>query len=142
MPARPLIPRVEVLQFRSPEAPVPTLSGWQAKGKKPASLRRSRVSGFQTRLTRKGHSSVLYDLCPFTRPNPSVGGPVCRVSDEGGFWASMAVRPRAARQPRERQKPTEFGDGHRGGNSDKSLARQGSFQKSTCPQAGIGVGIP
>ena len=31
--------------------------------------------------------------------NLSVGVLVGRVSDEGGFWASMAVRPRAARQP-------------------------------------------
>ena len=54
---------------------------------------------FQTRLTRpyplisKGHFPVLYTSYP------SVGEPVCRVSDEEVFWASMAARPRAARQP-------------------------------------------
>ena len=43
-----------------------------------------------------------------------------RVSDEGGFWASMAVRPRAARKPRERQKPTEVGDADEHPNHDKT----------------------
>ncbi len=53
---------------------------------------------------------VPYPCNPFTRQNScitikdmpvlyAVGEPVCRVSDEEVFWASMAVRPRAARQP-------------------------------------------
>ena len=44
--------------------------------------------------------------------NDFVGEPVGRVSDEGGFWASTGDSPRAARQPRERQKPTEVGGGN------------------------------
>ncbi|MGB7769935.1 MAG: hypothetical protein WBN22_13925 [Verrucomicrobiia bacterium] len=39
------------------------------------------------------------DVYAFALGNPSVGVLVCRVSDEEVFWASMADRPRAARQP-------------------------------------------
>ena len=76
------------------------------------------------------------------KSNPSVGEPVCRVSDEGGFWASTAVRPRAARQPRERQKPTEVGDGTRRQKATKTIVNKGRIQISTPPHVGKGVGIP
>jgi len=35
----------------------------------------------------------------------------------------MAVRPRAARKPRERQKPTEVGDAGKRPNHDKTQAQ-------------------
>jgi len=84
---------------------------------------------------RKGHP------CPLP-VYPSVGEPFCRVSDEGGFWASMAARPRAARQPYARQKPTEFGVVRTGVNHGKTVVRFRHFRLRGYPHRGEGCGEP
>ena len=63
-----------------------------------------------------------------------------RVSDEGGFWASTAVRPRAARQPRERQKPTEVGEAAEPPNHDKTPMDKGRLGSEGYPRRGEGCG--
>jgi hypothetical protein len=95
--------KAEVLSgSQSRSACVPPLR-WQADGReagKSSALPRESFTApllpVQPVRTRKGHRASSLS---FNRPNPSVGVLVGSVSDEGGFWASMAVRPRGARKP-------------------------------------------
>ena len=77
----------------------------------------------------------------FNDINPSMGEPVCRVSDEGGFGRA---RPLGRAQPVSRVSGKT--DRSRGwnkiANSDKSLASKGRIQISTPPHVGKGMGIP
>ena len=64
--------------------------------------------------------------------NPSVGVPVCRVSDEEVFWASMADRPRAARKPvRAKNRRSRGWSGRR--KMQKVIANKGRIQIGTLP---------
>ena len=64
------------------------------------------------------------------------------MSDEGGFWASTGDSPRAARQPRERQKPTEVGEASKPLNCDKTQVNKGRFNIAGYPRRGEGRGEP
>ena len=64
------------------------------------------------------------------------------MSDEGGFWASTATWPRAARQPRQRQKPTEVGEAAKLPNRDKTLVNKGRLDIRGYPRRGEGCGEP
>ncbi len=73
--------------------------------------------------------------------NPSVGEPVCRVSDEGGFGRA---RPLGRAQPDSRVSgKTDRSRGwHTKAKNDKTLVSKGRFEISTPPHVGKGVGIP
>ena len=64
------------------------------------------------------------------------------MSDEGGFWASTASWPRAARQPRERQKPTEVGEAAKRANHEKNIVSKGRMHIAGYPHRGEGCGEP
>ena len=111
-----------------------------------SSLRRSRfvqvplnsyfscdVSAQETRPFFKGHG-VLYGS------NPSVGEPVFRVSDEGGFWRAWPLGHAQPVSPREWEKPTEFGGVAERVNRGKTVVKIEPFQISGIPHCGEGCG--
>ena len=75
------------------------------------------------------------------KANPSVGEPVRRVSDEGGFGRA---RPLGRAQPVSRVSgKTDRSRGwHTEAKSDETLVSKGRFEISTSPHVGKGVGIP
>jgi len=76
--------------------------------------------------------------------NPSVGEPVGRVSDKGGFWRA---RPHAARSPNEVQPREGKNRPNSGMPKDRNTCRKqlwdnGFREMQPFPCAGKGVGIP
>ena len=68
--------------------------------------------------------------------NTSVGEPVFRVSDEGGFRRARPPRPRAAEARVSGRKPTEVGRVTRRPNSGKTLEHQGVCGGRGYPRCG------
>ena len=77
----------------------------------------------------------------FNDINPSVGEPVCRVSDEGGFGRA---RPLGRAQPDSRVSgKTDRSRGwHAKAKSAKTFVSKGRNEISTPLHVGKGVGIP
>jgi hypothetical protein len=68
--------------------------------------------------------------------NSSVGEPVFRVSDEGGFRRARPPRPRGAEARVSGRKPTEVGRVARRPNSDKTIVHQGVCGGRGYPRCG------
>src|ERR1039458_4374406 len=87
----------------------------------------------RTQRPREKFASRRWSEKFFTRKyNPSVGEPVCRVSDEEVFGASMAARPRAARQPvREKNRRSRGWQDTR--KTPDTIVNKGRNQISTLP---------
>jgi hypothetical protein len=69
---------------------------------------------------------------------PSVCEPVCRVSDEEVFWASMAARPRAARKPL-RAKNRRSRGWRETRKTPEVIANKGRIQNRTLPTVWRGM---
>ena len=153
--ARPLIPPAKVLGVSRREGGL-TGAGIGGVGGHPRTAQKSRKSlaasasagsilvlpvpalagTRQTRLTRV---KLKRTNLSFSDINPSVGEPVCRVSDEGGFGRA---RPLGRAQPDSRVSgKTDRSRGWRAmQKTPKVIANKGRNGNSTPPHVGKGVG--